>query len=82
MLTTNKASTIQEKDLNQAVAQGSRFGAVLGGETTFGGSEVVVTMQKELTLEGENGLELVGMTAGNTRFGAKEMVSILMRRVR
>ena len=82
MLTTNKASTIQEKDLNQAVAQGSRFGAVLGGETTFGGSEVVVTMQKELTLEGENGLELVGMTAGNTRFGSKEMVSILKRPVR
>ncbi len=82
MLTTNKASTIQEKDLNQAVAQGSRFGAVLGGETTFGGSEVVVTMQKELTLEGENGLELVGMTVGNTRFGSKEMVSILKRPVR
>ena len=39
-------------------------------------------MQKELTLEGENGLELVGMTAGNTRFGAKEMVSILKRPVR
>ena len=36
-----------EKDLNQAVAQGSRFGAVLGGETTFGGSEVVVIMQKQ-----------------------------------
>ena len=82
MLTTNKASTIQEKDWNQAVAQGSRFGAVLGGEITFGGSEVVVIMQKELTLEGENGLELVGMTAGNTRFGSKEMVSILMRPVR
>ena len=68
--------------MNQAVAQGSRFGAVLDGETTFGGSEVVVTMQKELTLEGENGLELVGMTVGNTRFGAKEMVSILKRPVR
>ena len=35
-----------------------------------------------VTLEGENGLELVGMTAGNTRFGAKEMVSILKRPVR
>ena len=95
-----------EKDLNQAVAQGSRFGAVLDGETTFGGSEVVVTMQKqqgretgcfqykllatsrtstmqkELTQEGENGFELVGMTVGNTRFGSKEMVSILKRPVR
>ena len=71
-----------EKDLNQAVAQGSRFGAVLDGETTFGGSEVVVTMQKELTLEGENGLELVGMAVGNTRFESKEMVSILKRPVR
>ena len=85
-----------EKDWNQAVAQGFRFGAVMGGEITFGGSEVVVimqkqqgretgrfqykllatsrtsTLQKELTLEGENGLELVGMTVGNTRFGSKE----------
>ena len=40
------------------------------------------TMQEELSLEGENGFELVGMTVGNTRFGAKEMVSILKRRVR
>ena len=35
-----------EKDWNQAIAQGFRFGAVSGGEITFGGSEVVVIMQK------------------------------------
>ena len=46
MLATNKTSTM-EKDLNQPVAQGFRFGAVMGGETTFGGSEVVVIMQKQ-----------------------------------
>ena len=36
-----------EKELNKSAGQGFRFGAVMGGETTFGGSEVVVIMQKE-----------------------------------
>jgi hypothetical protein len=45
VLATSRTSTMQ-KELNDAAAAGFRFGAVMGGETTFGGSEVVVVMQK------------------------------------
>jgi hypothetical protein len=45
VLATNKTSTML-KELNEAAAAGFRFGAVMGGETAFGGSEVVVVMQK------------------------------------
>lgn len=45
VLATSKTSTL-EKELNEAAAQGYVFGAVMGGETAFGGSEGVVVMQK------------------------------------
>ena len=45
VLATNKTSTMQ-KELNDAAEAGFRFGAVMGGETALGGSEVVVVMQK------------------------------------
>jgi hypothetical protein len=45
VLAANKTSTMQ-KELNEAAQAGFRFGAVMGGETTFGGNEVVVVMQK------------------------------------
>ena len=45
VLATNRTSTM-EKEMNQASALGFRLAAVMGGETSFGGSEVVVIMQK------------------------------------
>ena len=36
-------STMQ-KEMNEAAGAGFRFGAVMGGETSFGGSEVIVIM--------------------------------------
>lgn len=45
LLATNKTSTMQ-KEMNEAADQGFRFGGVMGGETAFGGSEVVVITQK------------------------------------
>lgn len=45
LLATNLTSTM-EKEMNQASALGFRLAAVMGGETSFGGSEVVVVMQK------------------------------------
>ncbi len=45
ILATNKTSTMQ-KELNEAADAGYRFGAVMGGETAFGGNEAVVVMQK------------------------------------
>lgn len=46
LLATNRTSTMQ-RELNEAAALGFRFGGVMGGETAFGGSEVVVTMFRE-----------------------------------
>lgn len=45
VLATNKTSTMQ-KEMNEAAEAGFRFGGVMGGETSFGGSEVVVIMTK------------------------------------
>src|SRR3954469_1558985 len=45
LLATNKTSTSQ-KEMNEASEQGFQFVAVMGGQTAFGGSEVVTIMQK------------------------------------
>jgi hypothetical protein len=45
VLATNKTSTM-EMEMNQAADAGYVFGAVMGGETSFGGNEVVVIMVK------------------------------------
>ena len=45
LLATNKTSTMQ-KEMNQASEEGYRFAGVMGGDTAFGGSEVVVIMSK------------------------------------
>ena len=45
VLATNKTSTMQ-KEMSEAADAGFRFGGVMGGETTIGGSEVVVIMSK------------------------------------
>jgi hypothetical protein len=45
VLATSKTSTM-EKELRDAGEAGFRFAAVMGGETAFGGSEVVVLMSK------------------------------------
>jgi hypothetical protein len=47
VLATKKTSTM-EKEMNEAADSGYRFAAVMGGETAFGGSEVVVVMQRSL----------------------------------
>lgn len=45
LLATNKTSTMQ-KELNEAADVGFHFAGVMGGETSFGGSEVVVIAEK------------------------------------
>ncbi|MBA3295703.1 MAG: hypothetical protein H0U19_02110 [Acidobacteria bacterium] len=45
MRATNKTSTMQ-KEMQQAAEAGFRFGDVMGGDTAFGGSEVVVIMHR------------------------------------
>jgi hypothetical protein len=46
VLATNKTSTL-EQELNAAAEAGYRFSAVMGGETVFGGKEVVAVMTRE-----------------------------------
>lgn len=46
LLATNKTSTM-EKEMNEAANAGFRFEATMGGETSFGGSEVVVIMSRD-----------------------------------
>lgn len=46
VLATNKTSTMQ-KEMSEAAAAGFRFGGTMGGETAFGGNEVVVVMTRE-----------------------------------
>jgi hypothetical protein len=43
VLATSKTSTMQ-KEMNEAAEAGYRFGGVMGGDTAFGGSEVVTVM--------------------------------------
>jgi hypothetical protein len=45
VLATNKTSTTQ-KEMNEAAEAGFQFGGVMGGETSFGGSEVVTIMHR------------------------------------
>jgi hypothetical protein len=45
VLATNKTSTMQ-KEMQEAAEAGFRFGDVMGGDTMFGGSEVVVIMHR------------------------------------
>jgi len=45
LLATNKTSTMQ-KEMNQTAEEGFRFAGVMGGDTAFGGSEVVTIMSK------------------------------------
>ena len=104
LLATNRTSTM-EKEMNQAAGEGFEHAGQTVFETAFGGKETVVimerdgagearyeykllatkrtsTLQKELTLEGENGFKLAGMTVSRTTFGGEELVSILQRPAR
>lgn len=46
LLATNKTSTMQ-KEMQEAAESGYVFAAVMGGDTSFGGEEVVVVMQRQ-----------------------------------
>jgi hypothetical protein len=50
VLATSKTSTMQ-KEMQLAAEAGYRFAAVMGGQTSFGGNEVVVLMQKAASRE-------------------------------
>src|SRR6185369_6946684 len=72
LLATNKTSTMQ-KEMNQAADAGYRFGGVMGGETSFGGSEVVVIMYKDSARESRQKFEYKLLATSKTSTMQKEL---------
>ena len=66
VLATTKTSTM-EKELNEAAEAGFRFQAVMGGESAFGGKEVVVIMSRlERKSAGRFGYRLLSTSKTST----------------
>jgi hypothetical protein len=66
VLATSKTSTM-EKELNEAAEAGFRFQAVMGGESAFGGKEVVVIMSRpERMAAGRFGYRLLATSKTST----------------
>jgi hypothetical protein len=72
LLATNRTSTMQ-KEMNQAADAGYRFGGVMGGETSFGGSEVVVIMYKDPMRESRQKFEYKLLATSKTSTMQKEL---------
>ena len=65
VLATNKTSTMQ-KEMSEAAAAGYQFVDVMGGETSFGGKEVVALMQKSGTAKGRYEYRLLATSKTST----------------
>lgn len=67
LLATGKTSTMQ-KEMAEAADAGFRFAAVMGGETAFGGSEVVVVMSRdpEIQIDGRFQYKLLATSKTST----------------
>ncbi len=72
LLATKKTSTM-EKEVNEAAAGGFRFEAVMGGETAFGGSEVVAVMSRLAGAEAKQRWEYKLLATNKTSTMQKEM---------
>ncbi|HTG17554.1 MAG TPA: hypothetical protein VK747_20070 [Blastocatellia bacterium] len=72
LLATNKTSTMQ-KEMNQAADAGFRYGGVMGGETAFGGNEVVVVMYKDPANEQRERFQYRLLATSKTSTMQKEM---------
>lgn len=65
VLATNKTSTM-EKELNEAAEAGFRFQAVMGGETTVGGNEVVAIVSRTADAKPRFGYKLLATSKTST----------------
>jgi hypothetical protein len=65
VIATNKTSTMQ-KEMQEAGEAGYRFAAVMGGETAFGGKEVVAIMQKPAASAGKFAYRLLATNKTST----------------
>ncbi len=65
VLATRRTSTM-EKELNEAAEAGFRFQAVMGGETAFGGNEVVAVVSRGGTTRGRYAYKLLATQKTST----------------
>ena len=65
VLATRKTSTM-ENELNEAAEAGFRLQAVIGGETAFGGKEVVVVVSRAATTRGRYAYKLLATQKTST----------------
>lgn len=65
VLATNKTSTM-EKELNEAAEAGFKFQSVMGGDSAFGGKEVVVVMSRAGAGKGRYGYKLLATSKTST----------------
>jgi hypothetical protein len=65
VLATNRTSTM-EKEMNEAADAGYRFDAVMGGDTAFGGSEVVAVMSRAGKSESQFAYKLLATSRTST----------------
>jgi len=72
VLAAKKTSTM-EKELNEGGEAGYRYGAVMGGETGFGGSEVVVVMTKRADAPAESQYQYKLLATNKTSTMEKEL---------
>lgn len=72
LLATNKTSTMQ-KEMNQAADAGFRFSGVMGGETSFGGSEAVVIMHRDQANESRERFQYKLLATNKTSTMQKEL---------
>jgi len=72
VLATKKTSTM-DKEMNEAADAGFRFDGVMGGETAFGGSEVVVVMSRNAQETGESRFQYKLLATSKTSTMQKEL---------
>ena len=72
LLATNRTSTMQ-KEMTEAAQSGFRFGGVMGGETSFGGSEVVVVMWRDPAADTQARFEYKLLATSKTSTMQKEL---------
>jgi hypothetical protein len=72
VLATNKTSTM-EKEMNEAATAGFRFEKSMGGDTKFGGSEVVTVMSKKQSSEDAGRYKYKLLAVNRTSTMQKEM---------
>ena len=65
LLATTRTSTL-EREMNEAVEDGYRFQGIMGGDTAFGGSEVVALMMRGSTPAGRFAYRLLATNQTST----------------